>query len=166
MFSLAFHAFLRVGEITIQDKRALNPHLLSINQTKITDRSLTISFISYKHSDGQTFQLNIDRQPSEQFCPVRLMSIFLRTRGTIPGPLFTLSQNTPVLRKDFHQELKQALVFCQVDPARFHTHSFRIGAATTAASLGMPDAQIRQLGRWKSDAFKVYIRAAMQTSAL
>ena len=30
----------------------------------------------------------------------------------------------------------------------------RIGAATGAALRGMSDSQIRELGRWKSDAFK------------
>ena len=37
-------------------------------------------------------------------------------------------------------------------------HSFRIGAATWAAAKGFTDTQIRQLGRWKSNAFLNYIR--------
>ena len=35
---------------------------------------------------------------------------------------------------------------------------FRIGAATTAASCGVPDHLIITLGRWSSDAYQVYIR--------
>ena len=34
----------------------------------------------------------------------------------------------------------------------------KIGAASLAAEKGLSDAQIRHLGRWKSDAFKLYIR--------
>ena len=33
------------------------------------------------------------------------------------------------------------------------------GAACHAADKGFSDARIRALGRWKSDAFKVYIRS-------
>ncbi|XP_074650158.1 uncharacterized protein LOC141905243 [Tubulanus polymorphus] len=36
----------------------------------------------------------------------------------------------------------------------YTSHSFRIGAATN----GVPEPVIRELGRWKSDAFKRYIR--------
>eukprot|EP00741_Cyanophora_paradoxa_P019517 tig00021127_g18840.t1 len=38
-------------------------------------------------------------------------------------------------------------------------HSFRIGAATAAFEAGLPDYAIQLLGRWRSDAFQLYIRA-------
>ena len=41
---------------------------------------------------------------------------------------------------------------------RYKGHSFRIGAASPAAECGYSETQIRLLGRWKSDAFKKYIR--------
>ncbi|XP_074657153.1 uncharacterized protein LOC141910317 [Tubulanus polymorphus] len=44
------------------------------------------------------------------------------------------------------------------DVASYTSHSFRIGAATNAATNGVPEPVIRELGRWKSDAFKRYIR--------
>ena len=45
-----------------------------------------------------------------------------------------------------------------LDPNRYKGHSFRIGAATYAAEQGVSDDKIRHSGRWKSDAFKKYIR--------
>ena len=54
--------------------------------------------------------------------------------------------------------LSMAIKYCGLDPSRYKGHSFRIGAASYAADAGMSDSQIRALGRWKSDAFRKYIR--------
>lgn len=37
-------------------------------------------------------------------------------------------------------------------------HSLRAGGATFFAAAGWPDDRIQALGRWSSDAFKIYIR--------
>ena len=44
----------------------------------------------------------------------------------------------------------------------YNTHSFRIGAATTARQANIPDAIIKMLGRWKSDAYQSYIKTPPQ----
>ena len=40
----------------------------------------------------------------------------------------------------------------------FNTHSFRIGAATSAKQVNISDSTIQMLGRWHSDTYKRYIR--------
>jgi len=45
-----------------------------------------------------------------------------------------------------------------VDPTCFSGHSFRIGAVTMAAKVGVEDATIKMLGRWESSAYQRYIR--------
>ena len=42
----------------------------------------------------------------------------------------------------------------------FSRHTLRIGAATAAARVGCPEEKIKALGRWKSNAYKRYIRLA------
>ena len=45
-----------------------------------------------------------------------------------------------------------------LDPARYRTHSLRIGGASMMAAAGRPDYEIQKQGRWKSLAFLEYIR--------
>ena len=80
-------------------------------------------------------------------------------RGSHSGPLFCLADGSAFKTEVFTRQLKGALAFCDLDCSRYKSHSFRIGAASLAAENGMSAAQIRGLGRWKSDAFKLYIRS-------
>ena len=65
---------------------------------------------------------------------------------------------SPVSRQFFNQQLKTSLNFSGFDVKRYKGHSIRIGAATWAKSKGISDDKIQLLGRWKSDAYKKYIR--------
>lgn len=46
----------------------------------------------------------------------------------------------------------------RIENADIKSHLFRICMATTCAIEGMSDEQIKELGRWKSNAFLRYIR--------
>lgn len=166
MFCLAFHAFLRIGEITVATVSHPNAHLIQVGQLEFSQGNMVLTFLSFKHSQGRPFALTISHGPVAIHCPVQLMSQYLQLRGSAPGPLFQICQQSPVTRGEFSMHLSQALSFCGIHKGSFQPHSFRIGAATEAAANGLSDAQIRQLGRWKSDAFKRYIRCAARVSKL
>ena len=59
MFCLAFHALLRIGEMTVQSANATNPNLLQWKQIEIKDTSLTVTFVHFKHSKGKLLTLTI-----------------------------------------------------------------------------------------------------------
>ena len=61
--------------------------------------------------------------------------------------------------------VRQALEQAGVHPAGYSGHSFRIGAATTAAQAGLDDSTIKMLGRWESAAYQRYIRTPRTTLA-
>jgi hypothetical protein len=79
-------------------------------------------------------------------------------RGSTEGPLFNFLDKTCVSRSFFSEKLRQCLVFCGYDTKVYKGHSFRIGAASMAAIKGMSESLIQEMGRWKSSAFKKYIR--------
>ena len=45
-----------------------------------------------------------------------------------------------------------------IDESKYCGHSFRIGAATTAAKKGIEDSIIKTLGRWESLAYLQYVK--------
>ncbi|KAM4632460.1 uncharacterized protein O3C94_018978 [Discoglossus pictus] len=58
----------------------------------------------------------------------------------------------------FERMLNVALHSLGLGEAAFGAHSFRIGAATEAARLGLPDAAVKRIGRWESERFRSYVR--------
>ncbi len=83
---------------------------------------------------------------------------YLPARGGGPGPLFRLSDGRPLTRIRFITRVRQALLTLGLSSGDYMGHSFRIGAATTAAERGLPSSMIQKLGRWRSTAFLGYIR--------
>ena len=83
-------------------------------------------------------------------CPVTALLSYLARRGNTPGPLFQWDNHTPLSKSKFVEHVHQALLWANI-PAHLYTgHSFRIGAATTAALAGIQDSTIQTMGRWKS----------------
>ena len=82
---------------------------------------------------------------------------YLDIRGGSAGPLFVRSNGVPLTRAVFTERLRQLLAQAGI-AGHFGSHSFRIGAATTAGLAGVPDHMIQTLGRWNSSAYLAYIR--------
>ena len=162
MYSFAFFACLRIGEITLSSSKGdgsptqLHQLVQSVDKNQKVV-ALKCTFLDFQHNYNQRpFSLVINRQI--QFCPVQLMLEYLALRGRKPGPVFILADGSAVTRTQFTEQLSIAFKYCGLNPSRYKGHSFRIGAASYAAEAGMSDAQIRALGRWKSNAFQKYIR--------
>jgi hypothetical protein len=145
MYLLAYFAFLRVGEFTT-DPGSISTHVLMKQDVELQSTSL-----------GRHANLRIMPQP-DIICPVSALRTYYDVRGNVPGPLFILSDGLPVTRSYFATNFNIALQWANLDSRYYKGHSLRIGAATTAAAMGMTDVQIQVMGRWRSNAFKRYIR--------
>ena len=126
---------------------------------------LTISL--FKHNvSGQPVQLYLTKQQDTSICPVTALIEYFHLRGSRPGPLFCFPDLKPVPRQFFIKHLKINLSYCGLDTSLYQSHSFRIGGASFFASLGFSDEQIRLLGRWKSNSFRIYIRGQRILTAI
>lgn len=169
MFMIAFYGFFRLGELTckqasLKDKVVNYDNITFVKHNNLI-HSVNIVITRFKHNtNNRPFTIIIERQPDAQYCPVQCLISYLRLRGHRSGPLFAFANLDPVTITQFNCQLHRALAFCGLDTARYKSHSFRIGAACHAAERGFTDAQIRTLGRWKSDAFKDYIRPPSLTA--
>ena len=86
--------------------------------------------------------------------PVAALVNYIWVRGSDPGPLFLCEDKSPLTRDRLNYRLQKILKGYNIQ-TEFSPHSFRVGAATTAASLDFPEYTIKALGRWLSDACKV-----------
>jgi site-specific recombinase XerD len=72
--------------------------------------------------------------------------------------MFIHFQGKPLSSAQFASVLKKAVKAVGLNPANFSPHSFRIGAATSAAAAGTPIEKIKGMGRWRSQSVLTYIR--------
>ena len=164
MFLLAFFGFFRIGELAAKSTNS-GGAVVQYNQLHFLTQKGNVHMIKIRitqfkyNTSNRPFDILIEREVSSPFCPVQAMLNFCKNRGHQPGPLFCYTDMSPVTVSQFNAVLHRCLIFCGLDTSRYKGHSFRIGAACYAADKGFSDAQIRALGRWKSDAFKLYIRS-------
>ena len=92
-----------------------------------------------------------------EICPVAAVLSYMVQRGPAPGPLFLFSDRCYLTRARFVAAIRSALSQAGINTKPYSGHSFRIGAATTAALCGVQDSLIKVLGRWQSSAYQLYI---------
>jgi hypothetical protein len=75
------------------------------------------------------------------------------------APLFMFTSSKPLSRNSCLKHLRSALEKIGYNPKNFNTHSFSIGAATSASHAGISTSVIKVLGRWRSEAYQRYTRS-------
>jgi len=172
-FTLAFAGFLTFGEFTY---RAADMHLgASYSKWYLTKQSIRMA------EHGTYMELTLPASKTDPFCkgitltivassdhdircPVQAMRRFQTTDHHRPpaSPLFCVSQHQqhPFTRKHVIKSLQDLAMTAGLGRGVWNGHSFRRGAATWAAEMGIPEAHIPMLGRSRSDAYKIYIKYA------
>ena len=161
-FTLAFFGFLRSSEFTSPSSSYFNSliHLSRSDISFTTDGSLILQLKSSK-TDSFRKGCSITLAPSgRSVCAVRAMLRYLDhqpPRSATP-PVFLLYRAISHQGQS-HLNLAPPAPTLRLPHKSYASHSFRIGAATTAAEAGLPPWLIQTLGRWSSNCYTQYIRA-------
>jgi hypothetical protein len=175
--TLATYGLLRMGEFTVNERpdSAAAFKLLTLAQLqlmaedgtvvpmtspdqwdRVTNMSLVLR-VSKTDPFRQTVTIHIGHR-----VPVQAMLQYLRIHpclATPASPLFVLSAtcHSPLTREAMIQGTRAVLKHCGYDESQFSGHSFRKGGATSLFKAGVAESVIQLLGRWLSDAYKLYV---------
>lgn len=161
----AFFGFLRVSEYTSKLVRSYDPTSTLCYKDVGTDVGSNMAVVHIKASKTDPFQngMSIELYANKSLlCPVEALARFIAVHPTRSGPMFTWQDGRFLTRKHVNTTLQRLKPSHLTDMS---SHSFRIGAATTAAAAGCPRWLIQTLGRWTSNCFKDYIRVPKETLA-
>ena len=78
---------------------------------------------------------------------------FLARHPDHHGPLFIHEDGSPLTKYQLVKQVRLALSQKGIEVNIYSGHRFWIGAATTAATVGIPEATIKTLGRWECSAY-------------
>ena len=81
------------------------------------------------------------------------------------GPLFKLPSGVPMTRPYFVGKVREVLSNLGLAARSYAGHSFRVGAATTIAMVGIEDSLIQTLGCWRSSALAIHQNSKGQATA-
>ena len=157
---VAFFGFLRVSEYTSDHVHTYDPQFtLCFDDIRISPWVADLTLKCSKTDpfrEGITVRVAYNGTP---LCPVTALSNYLVSHpGT--GPLFQFSDGRFLTRRGLMRILNSIK---PREVKNMSTHSFRIGAATTAAAAGYPKWAIQALGRWSSDCYRIYVRISNNT---
>ena len=153
----AFHALMRLGELVFPDKKNLRNYRKIVLRHSVSILSDRYSFFLPYHKgdrffEGNTIVVQHTNTPTDPYQPF-LTYLGLRDRHFPLNPeLWLTSKGCVPTRHWFITRLRKFF------PKEIAGHSLRSGGATSLAEAGADLATIQAVGRWSSDAFRIYIR--------
>ena len=160
-FTLAFFGFLRSSEFTSPSPSYFNS-LVHLSRSDISFTTHGSLILQLKSSKTDPFRKGcfITLAPSgRSVCAVRAMLRYLDHQPPRSAtPLYFFSTGQFLTRDKVTSILRLLLQRLGFPTECYVSHSFRIGAATTAAEAGLPPWLIQTLGRWSSNCYTQYIR--------
>ena len=154
----AYYGFLRLSEYTNPTvwTHKKSARTLTIKQTSHTKHHVSIKLRKTKTDQSSKGTTIILARNDTQLCPLKAYEKYLSSRGEEKGPLFKFENQSYLTPNRFNKFIKNVLP--AEEDGVFTSHSFRIGAASTAAAQNYPTYVIQQLGRWASENYTKYIK--------
>ena len=108
--------------------------------------------IHLKKSKCDQFGKGVDvvmGKTSQVLCPISALMDYMEARSARPGAFFLDENGVVITKARFVQEFRRILMTAGFPADSYAGHSFRIGAATTAAVAGVEDDTIKTLADGK-----------------
>lgn len=160
--TLAFWGFLRCGEFTVLGPAHFDPEFdLTYNAVSWLDKEESSFLLTLKHSKCDPWRQGVSiyyGSLDPRICPVFHLRRYLimRPRTSPDAPIFLMNGGA-LTRAFFIDSIRTILSSIGLEGSKYHGHSFRKGAATSAATSQIEDHLIKRLGRWSSDCYNRYI---------
>lgn len=164
---LGFFGFLRAGEFTAGSPPT-TPGITVADVAVDRHRSPTLLRVFLRRAKTDPFGNGVNiflGRTGCTLCPVVAILNYLAVRPLGEGALLVLENGEPLTKDLFVRKVRKALTVAGIDHQQYAGHSFRIGAATTAAAVGIPAHTIKMMGRWTSEAYTLYIREPRESLA-
>ena len=164
---LGYFGFMRSGEFTCTDLTS-PPSICAADIAVDSHDTPSVVKVRLRRAKTDPFGQGVSifmGKTNTPLCPVAAILNYLVARPPGEGPLLVHSNSSPLTRDQFVRMVKHALEAAGIDSSSYSGHSFRIGAASTAAAAGVPAYFIKMLGRWESEAYHLYIRTPRETLA-
>jgi hypothetical protein len=173
LFVCMFFGFLRVSEaIRGGSGKCRNPPLqrkhIRFMRNKTNGKRMVVVTLPPTKTDQsgneQEFKLALGELEEEDklICPYDALLELVRLQGEKVDPemdLFSLPRiKLRPKYKNFIFRVRVLLRRAGHNGSKFCSHSFRIGAATSALMLGFSKRRIKMLGRWRSECWHIYAR--------
>ena len=159
-YLLAYFALLRVSEIVYTYGHYFCRGLLEQDikfDTSFSSMTVVIRW-SKTCQSGTPTSLRIPCEPDINMCPVCAMKHYFSIKSSLGVYLFKHQNGRPLTRTQFSAVLFKCIALSPYKGSTILSHSFRIGRASDLAGKGVPEDTIMKLGRWRSSAYRSYIR--------
>ena len=114
------------GDVAVDSRKALHMVKIPLKQSKMDQC-------------GRGVDIVIGRSDFD-LCPVVAILAYIAAHGNCQGPLFLMEAGTPLTKPNFIADLRRALAAAGLPQDDYASHSFRIGAATSATLAGVEDS--------------------------
>jgi hypothetical protein len=170
-YLIGYAGFLRAGEFCYEAKHLED--MTAFNASRLCRRDVHFS------NDGSNMAITLRASKTDirhegvkiyisanvenpVFCPVTAMKMLFQIDNNPNDPhgsrpLFNLD-GLCFSRAKFVKDMADRLTACGIDSTGFTGHSIRRGAAQDASDNGLLDSEIKILGRWTSESFRLYFK--------
>lgn len=151
--STATAGLFRVGEVAVVSSEP--NRMLRVCDLTFADGHFTIAL---RTSKTDPFSKGVTIQVAQPSAVTDMLTYWKRCASRSPmDPLFTHSNGAPLTRRTLLACTRTLLCRAGVDLSKHRGLSFRRGGATSLSAAGVSDRLIKQIGRWKSWVFAIYI---------